>query len=274
MSCFWCSPGGCTGRGLFGQYTQSTTITLLPPNMAALLGPAIGARNSRQEDFGYTALRALAQHKIIKTFILSIPLILLYLLSGGRLTGPTMATPANLPSGKAGCTALPTNLPTKPIPASRDAKYAQRGPLVHITHNTQLTSSNKTIDEHPAQIWTSRHLQRQDQIRNYPKHTPQHIIHKNISDKNYKPPRHTQFPETWSSRQNNQFKLAQIWTSRHSWQEIIQTYLKRKHQFITHKYLCNTNHKSTRTTSPLWRTPTRPCKLSLRTFAISYATMV
>ena len=137
----------CVGSGsprvLSSSFSSALKLRFLPPNMAALFGPAIGARNSRQEDFGYTALRALAQHKIIKTCILPIPLILLYLLSGGRLTGPTMATPANLPSGKAGCTALPTNLPTKPTPASRDAKYVQRGPLVHITHNIQLTSSNK-----------------------------------------------------------------------------------------------------------------------------------
>jgi hypothetical protein len=210
--------------------------------MAALFGPAIGARNSQQEEFGYTAHRALAQHKIIKTFILSIPLILLYHFLDGRLTGPIMATPANLPSGKAGCTAPPTNFPTKPILAPRDAKYVQRGPHVQNTHNIQITSSNNTIDEHSAQIWTPRHLQRQDQIRNYPKNTHQHIIHKNISDKNYKPPRYLQFPEIWSSRQNNRFKLAQIWTSRHSWQAQANKYLKNKRQNITDKNICNKKH--------------------------------
>jgi hypothetical protein len=39
-------------------------VPLFAPNMAALSGPAIGARTSRQEDFGHTAPRAMAQHKI------------------------------------------------------------------------------------------------------------------------------------------------------------------------------------------------------------------
>jgi hypothetical protein len=50
----------------------------LPPNMAALSGPAIGARNSRQKELGHTAHRALAQQRPINNFILFIPLILLY----------------------------------------------------------------------------------------------------------------------------------------------------------------------------------------------------
>jgi hypothetical protein len=36
-------------------------LRFLPPNMAALFGPAIGARTSRQEDFGHTTPRAIAQ---------------------------------------------------------------------------------------------------------------------------------------------------------------------------------------------------------------------
>ena len=39
-------------------------------------------------------------------------------------------------------------------------------------------------------------------------------------------------------------KLAHTWTPRHFWPEITQTYLKRKHQIITHKHSCNTNHYS------------------------------
>ena len=154
-----------------------------------------------------------------------------------------MATPANLPSGTVGCTAPPTNSPTKTILAPRNAKYVQRSPHVYNTHNIQITSSNNTIDEHPAQIWSPGHLPRQDQIRNYPKHTRQHIIHKNTSDKNHKPPQYLLLPEIWSSRQNNRSKFAQLWTPRHSWQDQINKYLKSKRQIITHKYICNKNHK-------------------------------
>jgi hypothetical protein len=54
-------PGGCCARTT-GCSTGSV-LRFLPPNMAALFGPVIVARNSRQEEFGYTAHRALAQHR-------------------------------------------------------------------------------------------------------------------------------------------------------------------------------------------------------------------
>jgi hypothetical protein len=107
--------------------------------MVALFGPAIGARNSRQEDFGYTALRALAQHKIINTCILSIPLILLNLLSGGRLTGPTTATPANLPSGKVGCTTPPNKPPHKTYTRPEGREIRSRPTCTqHTQHTTHI----------------------------------------------------------------------------------------------------------------------------------------
>ena len=81
--------------------------------MAGLFGPAIGARTSRQNELGYTTHRASAQSNTINSFIVPISLVLLYLLSGGRPTGPTTASPANLPSGKAGCCVPPTNITTK-----------------------------------------------------------------------------------------------------------------------------------------------------------------
>ena len=221
------------------------SLRFLPPNMAALFGPAIGARTSRQDELGYMTHRASAQSNTIKSFIVLLSLILPYLLSGGRLTGPTTVTPANLPFGKASCIVPPTNITTKLIPASRDAKYVPRGPLLYITHNIQLTPLNKTIDDHPANIiHKNQRPQRQDQVRKYPKHTPQRIIHINTSNMNYKSPRYTQLPGIWPSRQNNQSKLAQIWTSRSFWPEIIQTYLKRNHQIIPHKNSCNTDHNS------------------------------
>ena len=144
--------------------------------MAALLGPVIGARNSRQEDFGYIAHRTPAQRNTIKSFIVSISLILLYHLLDGSLTGPSMVTPTNLPSGMVGCTTPPTNSPTETILAPRNAKYAQKSPYVHNTNKTQITSSNNTIDEHLSQIWSSGHLPRQDQTRNYPKHSRDCIL--------------------------------------------------------------------------------------------------
>jgi hypothetical protein len=139
-----------------------------------------------------------------------------------------MASPANLPSGTVGCTASPTNSPTKTILAPRNAKSVQRSPHVYNTHNIQITSSNNTIDEHLSQIWLPCHLPRQDQIRNYPKHTRQHIIYKNTSDKNHKPPQYLLLPEIWSSRRNNRSRFAHLWTTRHSWQEQVNKYLKKQ----------------------------------------------
>jgi hypothetical protein len=92
------------------------------------------------------------------------------------------------------------------------------------TYNIQSTSPQNTINEYPAQPWTS--FQRQDQTRNYPKHTHQHIIHRNTPDKNYKPPRHPHLPEIWSPHQHNRLKLAQLWTPRDSWQAQTNKYLK------------------------------------------------
>ena len=148
--------------------------------MAALFGPAIGARTSRQEDFGHTAPRAMAQHKTIKSFIVSISLILLYHLSDGSPTGPIKATPANLPSGTVGCFAPPTNSLTETHPRSRNTKHAQRSPYVYNTHNIQLTPSNNTIDEHLSQTWSPGHHPRQDQpetTQNKHVNTPYTKIH-------------------------------------------------------------------------------------------------
>jgi hypothetical protein len=114
--------------------------TPLSPNMVALTGSAIGVRISRQDVLGYTTHRGPAQRNKIKTFILSIPLILLYHFLGGRLTGPTMATPANLPSGTVSCTAPPSNSPTKTILAPRDAKYVHKRPtrIQHTQHTNHI----------------------------------------------------------------------------------------------------------------------------------------
>jgi hypothetical protein len=106
----------------------------------------------------------------------SLSLILLYHPLDGSLTGPIMATPANLPSGTVGWTTPPTNYPTETILAPRNAKYAQRSPHVHKTHNIQITSSNNTIGEYIPRIWLPGHLPRQDQTRNYPKHSRDCIL--------------------------------------------------------------------------------------------------
>jgi hypothetical protein len=125
---------------------------------------------------------------------------------------------------------------------TRNASKAAR-PHAYNTHNIQITSSNNTIDEHPSQIWFPCHLPRQDQIKNYPKHTRQHIMYKNTSDKNPKPPQYLLLPEIWSSRRNNCSRFAQLWTPRHSWQDQVNKYLKSKRHIITHKYICNKNYK-------------------------------
>jgi hypothetical protein len=77
-----------------------------PPKMAALIGPSIGARNRRQDEFAYTALRALAQHKPNKTYILFMPLIL-YCLTTQMVapTGPIKTVPATPPPWWGGHTA-------------------------------------------------------------------------------------------------------------------------------------------------------------------------
>jgi hypothetical protein len=68
-------------------------LRFLPPNMAALFGPAIGARTSRHDELGYIAHRAPAQRNTIKSFSVSISLILLYHLSDGSPTGPIRSSP-------------------------------------------------------------------------------------------------------------------------------------------------------------------------------------
>ena len=156
-----------------------------------------------------------------------------------------MATPTSLPSGKAGCTAPPTNLPTKPTLTPRNAKHVHRDLLAHNTHNTQLTSLQNTIDEHPAQLWTLS--QRQDQTRNHPKHTHQHITHRNIPDKNYKLVRHPQIPESWSPHLHNRFRLAQLWIPREHWQTQDNKYLTNKrHNIFTKIYTQRTTNLSHR----------------------------
>ena len=145
----------------------------------------------------------------------------------GSLTGPITAMPDNPPSGTVGGTAPPTNSPTETILALRNAKYAQRSPHAHNTHKIQIPSSNNTIDEHLSQIWFPGHLPRQDQIRNYSTHPSQHIIYKNTFDKYHKPHRYPLSPKIWSSRQNNRPRFAQLWITRHSWQDQTNKYLKK-----------------------------------------------
>jgi hypothetical protein len=85
----------------------------LPSNMAALFGPAIGARNSRQEELGHTAHRALAQQRPINNFILFMRLILLYYYSDGCPTGPINAVRITPPPGWGYYSTLSTNSPAK-----------------------------------------------------------------------------------------------------------------------------------------------------------------
>jgi hypothetical protein len=98
------------------------SLRFLPPNMAALFGPAIGARNSRQQELGHTAHRALARQRSINNFILFMPLILLYYYSDGCSTGPITAvrTP---PPGWGQYSILPTNSPTNSTLAPTTPKY-------------------------------------------------------------------------------------------------------------------------------------------------------
>ena len=58
---------GLAAEGLIYSSTVVEALRFLPPNMAALFGPAIGARISRQDELGHTTHRALAQHKPNKT---------------------------------------------------------------------------------------------------------------------------------------------------------------------------------------------------------------
>ena len=155
--------------------------------MAALLGPAIGARTCRQEDFGHTAPRPMAQHKTIKPFIVSLSLILLYHFLDGSPTGPIKAKPTNLSSGTVDCFAPPTSSLTE-IFLPRNTKHAQRSIHVYSTHKTQITPLTSTIDEHFPQTWSPGHHPRQDQTRNYPKQKCQHTIHNNPSYKYHNPP--------------------------------------------------------------------------------------
>ena len=107
--------------------------------MAALFGPAMGARISRHDELGYTAHRAPAQCNTIKICIFSISLILLYHLSDGSLTGPIMATPANLPSGTVGCTALPQKLSSP-----RGTRHTSKEAHTYTTHTTYKSHPQTT----------------------------------------------------------------------------------------------------------------------------------
>jgi hypothetical protein len=113
--------------------------------MAALFAPAIGAHTSRQNELGYITHRAPAKSNTIKSFIVSISLILLYHLLDGSLKGY-----ASQPALRDGwLQRLPNKLSHGNFPRSEELKTHPKKPTstqyIHHTNHLQTIQLVNTL---------------------------------------------------------------------------------------------------------------------------------